>query len=93
MENKKEKAVISGRKEQFTLVNLRMGSDMGKVQTKKNQLFSFELIGKWIKNRNQNVSDIYEGGYMNNKRCGKGIFKWASGDVYKGEYFDDLRDG
>ena len=27
------------------------------------------------------------------KKCGYGIFSWASGNVYKGNYEDDLRNG
>jgi hypothetical protein len=30
---------------------------------------------------------------MNDKKCGKGVFRWASGAVYEGQYFDDYRHG
>ena len=28
---------------------------------------------------------------MNDKKCGQGVYKWQSGNIYKGSYFDDLR--
>lgn len=38
-------------------------------------------------------NDCYEGDYVNDKKCGKGIFRWASGAVYEGDFFDDHRHG
>ena len=38
-------------------------------------------------------TDCYQGEYINDKKCGQGIFRWASGAVYSGEYFDDQRFG
>ena len=38
--------------------------------------------------------DIYEGGWMNSKRSGVGIYTIAStGDVYEGSWLNDLKDG
>jgi len=38
--------------------------------------------------------DNYEGGWMNNKRSGVGIYTIASsGDVYEGSWLNDLKDG
>ena len=34
--------------------------------------------------------NVYEGDYEDNKRNGKGIFRFASGDVYEGELKDGL---
>jgi hypothetical protein len=30
---------------------------------------------------------------VNDKKCGYGIFTWASNNIYKGNYFVDLRHG
>ena len=38
-------------------------------------------------------SDKYEGQYANDKKCGYGIFTWASGNIYKGHYDSDQRHG
>lgn len=35
----------------------------------------------------------YEGEYKYDKKCGKGVFKWASGNIYVGSYKDDERNG
>jgi hypothetical protein len=35
----------------------------------------------------------YTGEYVNDKKCGKGEFKWASGNIFKGEYNEDEREG
>ena len=39
------------------------------------------------------ISDCYEGDYVNDKKCGKGVFRWTSGALYEGEFFDDFRHG
>jgi len=33
------------------------------------------------------------GFFEDRKKNGKGVFKWANGDVYEGEYLNDLKDG
>ena len=38
-------------------------------------------------------SDCYEGEYVNDRKCGKGIHRWASGSIYEGDFFDDFRHG
>jgi hypothetical protein len=35
----------------------------------------------------------YEGGYLNGKREGHGVYEYDSGDKYEGEYKNDLKDG
>jgi hypothetical protein len=42
---------------------------------------------------NNSNSDYYEGHFVNDKRSGKGMFKWENGVIYEGEYFEDLRHG
>lgn len=37
------------------------------------------------------ASDKYEGEYIADKKNGYGIFTWATGNVYKGHYEEDLR--
>jgi len=36
-------------------------------------------------------SDKYEGEYNSDKKHGYGIFTWSSGNMYKGNYVEDLR--
>jgi hypothetical protein len=36
-------------------------------------------------------TDQYEGAYVNDKKSGQGTFKWASGALYVGSYFNDHR--
>lgn len=36
---------------------------------------------------------VYEGEYVNDKKEGYGVFKWASGNVYEGMFKDDERHG
>ena len=38
-------------------------------------------------------SDMYEGMYADDKKCGYGVFTWINGNMYKGSYFDDQRYG
>jgi hypothetical protein len=51
--------------------------------------------GKWKKlsESGGEIIATYEGDYKNDKKCGKGVFKWASGNIYIGEYKDDEREG
>jgi hypothetical protein len=49
--------------------------------------------GNGVWKRSSGVSDKYEGEYANDKKSGYGIFTWASGNIYKGNYFDDVRHG
>lgn len=49
--------------------------------------------GKGVWKRGVGKSDTYEGEYVNDKKCGYGVFTWASGNTYKGNYFEDLRHG
>ena len=37
--------------------------------------------------------EIYEGDYRNDKKCGLGICKWKSGNIYRGLFYDDLMHG
>jgi hypothetical protein len=37
--------------------------------------------------------DTYEGEYMNDKKCGEGIYTWKNGCKYKGQFENDLRHG
>jgi hypothetical protein len=30
---------------------------------------------------------------VSDKKCGYGVYEWSSGNVYKGNFFDDLRNG
>jgi hypothetical protein len=34
---------------------------------------------------------VYEGDYINDRKHGKGVFTWASGNIYKGDYNEDER--
>ena len=34
-------------------------------------------------------SDVYEGDYENDKKSGQGKYKWASGSVYVGAFYND----
>lgn len=36
---------------------------------------------------------MFEGDYKNDKKDGRGVFTWASGNIYKGEYIEDERCG
>jgi hypothetical protein len=47
--------------------------------------------GMWKKGPGN--SDRYEGEYGNDKKCGSGVFTWANGNVYKGHYDSDVRNG
>jgi hypothetical protein len=46
----------------------------------------------WKKGPGPNTAR-YEGDYLDDKKNGKGLFIWASGNIYKGEYKDDERHG
>lgn len=48
--------------------------------------------GKWKKGTGSRVN-TYEGEYKLDKKCGEGVFNWASGNIYRGLYKDDERDG
>jgi len=48
--------------------------------------------GKWRKDKSP-TSNSYEGDYALDKKCGNGVFKWASGNIYKGEFKNDEREG
>lgn len=45
------------------------------------------------KDKTDPESNQYEGDYKNDKKEGKGVFKWKSGNIYKGGYHDDERHG
>lgn len=51
--------------------------------------------GKWKKAPEApgGPSNEYSGEYIDDKKCGSGEFRWASGNFYKGEYKDDEREG
>ncbi len=38
-------------------------------------------------------SSSYEGDWQDDKKNGKGVFKWAVGDSYEGDYKDNKRHG
>jgi hypothetical protein len=42
-------------------------------------------FGKWRKDQTPN-SNNYEGEFHGDMKHGKGVFKWESGNVYKGMY-------
>lgn len=35
--------------------------------------------------------DVFEGEFRNDKKCGHGEYVWANGDVYIGNFENDLR--
>ena len=35
----------------------------------------------------------YVGAFKNNKKCGKGRFKYEDGRCYKGDFLDDIKHG
>ena len=39
------------------------------------------------------AGNVYEGDFINNKRTGKGVYRWANGDVYEGDSLDGERTG
>jgi hypothetical protein len=49
--------------------------------------------GVWIKDRNAMLSDSYEGEFVNDKKCGLGVYRWAKGSKYEGNFYDELRHG
>jgi hypothetical protein len=49
--------------------------------------------GQGIWKRGTGNSDKYEGEYVNDKKCGYGVFSWATGNIYKGNYESDVRNG
>jgi hypothetical protein len=40
-----------------------------------------------------NGFNIYEGDFYYDKKQGVGTFVWASGNIYRGQYMDDEREG
>ena len=48
--------------------------------------------GRWQKGEGKQIS-VYEGDYVNDKKEGFGVFRWASGNVYEGSFKGDERDG
>ncbi|CAI2360649.1 unnamed protein product [Moneuplotes crassus] len=49
--------------------------------------------GLWLESKDDPHSNQYRGEFMNDKKCGYGVFKWASGNYYKGNFKNDERDG
>jgi hypothetical protein len=53
--------------------------------------------GRWKKfiegNQIGKLSNEFRGEYVNDRKNGYGEFKWHSGNIYKGMYKDDERDG
>jgi hypothetical protein len=49
--------------------------------------------GKWMQDGSNINCNQYEGDFVMDKKHGTGIFKWESGNWYKGEYSDNLRHG
>jgi len=37
--------------------------------------------------------NCYDGEYKSDKKCGHGVYTWASGNIYKGDYLEDERHG
>jgi hypothetical protein len=37
--------------------------------------------------------DTYEGMWQGNLKHGKGVYKWANGDLYEGAFWLDKREG
>ena len=48
--------------------------------------------GKWRGARGLHCNS-YEGDYKADKKDGRGVFTWASGNEYKGSYINDEREG
>ena len=48
--------------------------------------------GKWKKDKRPNCNN-YDGFFLNDKKHGRGVFTWESGNRYDGNYMDDLREG
>jgi hypothetical protein len=49
--------------------------------------------GIWKKSGNEDVTNTYEGEYLDDKKHGLGEFKWASGGYYRGNYANDVKTG
>ena len=40
-----------------------------------------------------NTGHLYVGDFMNDRKHGKGEFRWASGNFYRGVFREDKREG
>lgn len=49
--------------------------------------------GLWLESKDDPNSNQYRGEFMNDKKCGYGVFRWSSGNYYKGNFKNDERDG
>jgi hypothetical protein len=49
--------------------------------------------GIWVKAKDDPNSNQYRGDFMNDKKCGYGVFKWSSGNYYKGNYHNEEKEG
>ena len=36
---------------------------------------------------------VYEGEFVEDKRCGAGTYTWPTGDKFQGQFMDDAKDG
>ena len=36
---------------------------------------------------------MYEGEYLNDRKCGEGVYTWSNGCRYRGQFENDLRHG
>jgi hypothetical protein len=48
--------------------------------------------GKWRSDRGP-LCNSYEGDFKEDRKCGFGTFIWSSGNIYRGEYKNEERDG
>ena len=49
--------------------------------------------GVWKKSGSDEVTNTYEGEYLQDMKHGQGEFRWASGGYYKGHYDVDVKKG
>ena len=48
--------------------------------------------GKWRSDRGP-LCNSYEGDFKEDRKCGFGTFIWSSGNIFRGEYKNEERDG
>lgn len=53
----------------------------------------FQGHGKRTYGVGPNAGDVFEGEYLNGKRCGKGRYTWANGSFYEGEWLNNCQHG
>ncbi|OMJ71859.1 hypothetical protein SteCoe_29831 [Stentor coeruleus] len=68
----------------YKQIHVRMISNSYKMETKNNSSLNKDTKSK---------KNFYQGEWRNNKKHGKGVYKWADGRVYSGNWKKDLYDG